>query len=175
MKCMSQHVRQRIWGRGRRWALLVASVVALGALSSPAGANTTVSFSRPTLTAGPRGGDSAVVLQIKNTSSTPISILSITSPDATSSMIGFDTNMCNGDSLMTPLTNVLIPGANAQLFGYRNQGAMLSGLKTSLTASSSVTLVVRWSDFQQAHTTVLHARVVTPPKGLTFKMARMRM
>lgn len=167
-----------------RRAQLVASMVALlgplctigwPATSASAADRSGVQFTTATVTAARVGGDSAVVVKITNHSRLPISVLSVSSPLAKSSMLGFDADMCNGATTMTPLSNILISPGSSQVFGYKNQGAMLSNSVASLTVGKMVPLHIVWSNFSRTTTTVLSAEVVAPPKGLHFRMAKMRM
>jgi copper(I)-binding protein len=131
-----------------------------------------VSFSRATVTAAPLGGDSAIVIKISNHSKSPIDIVQIDSPVAESSMIGFDSNMCNGSGQMIPLRNVLIPAGSSQKFGYRFQDIMLQRLTKKLEVGDQVVFTINWSNFQRPLTTRIIATVVKPPSGLRFKMRR---
>ena len=128
-----------------------------------------------TVTAAKAKGQSAVVMSIANGSGNPISLLSVTSTVSTRSMVDYDDNMCQGGSKMTPLANILIMPSQTQLLGYRYQGAMLSGLRRSLSKGESIPLVLTWSDFQAVHRVTVIAKVVAPPKGLRFLMSPMKM
>ncbi|MFY9782897.1 MAG: hypothetical protein WAK12_05120, partial [Acidimicrobiales bacterium] len=85
------------WLMAACWGLaLTPANPASGASSVKSG----VVLSHVTVTAAGLRGDSAISMTITNTSRNPISLLSITSPDTRSSMIDYDTNMCQGNHAM---------------------------------------------------------------------------
>ena len=128
-----------------------------------------------TVTAAPQGKESAVVMTLHNASGGPISLLNVSSSLAGMNMLYYDANMCQGNSLMTWLPNVLISRGYTQHLGYKNQGVMLSLLHQSLKVGQVVTLRVNYSDFSTSRSTTVRARVVAAPKGLHFAMSSMRM
>jgi copper(I)-binding protein len=134
-----------------------------------------VSISHVTVTAAKIQGDSAVVMSIANNSGAPISLISVTSSVAKSSMIDYDVNMCQGDHEMTLIANILITGGRTQDLGYRYQGAMLRRLKTAIVTGGMIPLVVTWSDFNKVHSKTVEALVVKPPRHLFFGMSSMAM
>lgn len=134
-----------------------------------------VAISSVTVTAAVRGSDSAVVLHLHNGTAKPLLLLSIKSPAAARHMIGYDTNMCQGNQAMVALANILVIAGNTQNLGYRFQGAMLGGVRRSLLIGQRVPLVITWSDFSVVHKTNITATVVKPPKGLRFIMTGMKM
>jgi copper(I)-binding protein len=151
------------------------ALVLVGSSSGAAAVNSRVVISHVTVTAANIRGDSAVVMSIANNSNDPISLISVTSSVAKSSMIDFDVNMCQGNHEMTLIANILITGRRTQRLGYRYQGAMLRQLKTSILKGGTVPLVVTWSDFNTVHSQTVEAKVVKPPKHLFFGMSSMRM
>ncbi len=157
--------------------LTIALAVLAGASSlasasvMPVGQKVELSRATVTLT---KNGESAVVVTISNKSKKPIELLSITSPSASSEMLYFDTNMCQGNQMMTYLPNIVIPGGHSQSLGYKYQGAMLSGIRQSLKVGDTVVLEVKWSQANgQDQTAFVNATVVKPPKHLRFLMGSM--
>ncbi len=152
--------------------------MALALVSSASGASAGVNdvvISHVTVTAAKSHGNSAVVMSISNKSGGPISLISVTSSDAKTSMIDYDVNMCQGNHAMTLIANILITGGRTQELGYKYQGAMLRQLKTSIVKGGTVPLVITWSNFNKAHTETVEAKVVKPPKHLFFGMTSMKM
>lgn len=157
-------------------SLVCCAGVALTATTDSSAASVHhVIISDVTVTAAKAEGQSAVVMSIDNTSNSPISLLSVTSPASRMSMIYFDTNMCQGNHAMIWLTNILIMGGHVQELGYQYQGAMISELRQPLVKGSRVPLTITWSDFQHPHTVTVEAKVVAPPKHLRFHMTPMHM
>lgn len=134
-----------------------------------------VFISKVSVTASKEGGESAVVMSITTSADSPISLLSVTSPDSRMGMIYFDTNMCQGNHTMTWLANIFISGGHTQQLGYKYQGAMISDLKQAFVKGQRVPLVIKWSDFQNIHTETVRALVVAPPPTLHFLMSPMKM
>jgi copper(I)-binding protein len=134
-----------------------------------------VVISHVTVTAAEIHGDSAVGMTISNNSEEPISLISVTSSVAKTSMIDYDVNMCQGNHTMTLIANILITGGRTQELGYKYQGAMLRQLKSSIVKGGTVPLVITWSDFNKVHTEKVDAMVVKPPKHLFFGMTAMEM
>lgn len=154
---------------------LVVTLVLVGVASDAFANGNDVVISRVTVTAAKVHGDSAVVMSIANNSGQPISLISVTSSVAETSMIDYDVNMCQGNHEMTLIANILITGRRTQELGYRYQGAMLRQLKTSIVKGGTIPLVVTWSDFNKVHSETVDARVVKPPKHLFFGMTAMQM
>jgi copper(I)-binding protein len=150
---------------------LASAPVASSASSPKSG----VVLSHVTVTAANLRGDSAISMTIANHSSNPISLLSITSPVTKTSMIDYDTNMCQGNNAMMQLANILIIGGHTQLLGYKYQGAMLRQLKETIVKGETIPVVITWSNFQTTHSVTVEARVVSPPKYLNFGMSTMEM
>lgn len=150
---------------------LTPAAPAFAASSSKSG----IVLSRVTVTAANLRGDSAISMTIANTSSNPISLLSITSPDTKTSMIDYDTNMCQGNNAMMQLANILIIGGHTQQLGYKYQGAMLRQLKEKIVKGETIPVVITWSNFQTTHSVTVEAKVVAPPKYLNFGMTSMEM
>ena len=134
-----------------------------------------LAVSHVTVTAATARGDSAVVMSLTNDTSGPISLISVTSPRSQSSMIDYDTNMCQGNHAMMMLANILISGGLTQKLGYSYQGAMLRELKVPLVKGQSIPLVIRWSNFQKSRVMTVEAKVVAPPRYLNFGMSSMGM
>ncbi len=128
-----------------------------------------------TVTAARVRGESAVTMSIGNDTGGPISLMNVTSPVSSMNMLYYDTNMCQGNTAMTWLPNILISSHQVQLLGYRNQGVMLSRLQESLKVGQRVPLRIKYSDFSSARTITVDALVVAPPKGLHFLMSAMKM
>lgn len=127
-----------------------------------------------TLTAATKNGDSAITLSLHNPLSENVLLQSVSSSIASGSMIFYDSNMCQGNTTMKPLANILVGAQQSQSLGYKYQGAMLSGLKQPLVVGSSVTLTLTWSENGASmHTESFIARVVAPPKGLHFDNSAM--
>lgn len=120
-------------------------------------------------------GESAVLMSIDNKTKGPISLLSVTSPESRMSMIYFDDNMCQGNSKMTWISNILITPGRTQKLALRYQGAMLSELKEPLIKGQTVPLTVTWSNYRSVHTLTVNAKIVSSPKGLHFLMSPMKM
>jgi copper(I)-binding protein len=139
-----------------------------------AGSNDIV-ISHVTVTAAKVHGNSAVVMTIANNSGGPISLVSVSSSDANTSMIDYDVNMCQGNHTMTLIGNILITGGRTQKLGYKYQGAMLRQLKTSIVRGATIPLIITWSNFSKVHTETVQAKVVKPPKHLFFGMTGMAM
>jgi copper(I)-binding protein len=159
----------------RRMALLCATAF-LALTAVPAGATSgKVSFNNVTVTAAASGKNSAVVMSIVNNSRKPISLLSVTARASGMSMIYYDDNMCEGDNMMTWLSNILIIPGHTQKLGYRYQGAMLGNLRQALVKGAMVPLTIRWSDFQKVKTATVEAKVVVAPAGLRFHLSPMSM
>ena len=126
------------------------------------------------VTATTKNSDSAIALKITNPSPTTILITAITSNLASSSMIFYDANMCQGNSTMQALSNIAIAPDSVVSLGYKYQGAMLSHLKVPLKIGSQIPLTVTWTDNQGgAHKQIVVAKVVVPPQGLNFGMSSM--
>jgi copper(I)-binding protein len=157
------------------FALVLAGAGALVVSPSSASSPKTPTISDVTVTAAAKGHDSAVVLKIVNSTSQPISLLSVTSPSAGGDMIFFDTNMCQGNHAMTVLSNIYISSGFTQKLGYKFQGAMLSALNQELTVGQKVPLVVTWSNFNTLHHSTVEAAVVAPPHHIKFLMGNMSM
>jgi copper(I)-binding protein len=152
--------------------------MALALVGSAPGASAGVNkvvISHVTVTAAKSHGNSAVAMTISNNSEEPISLVSVTSSVAKTSMIDYDVNMCQGNHAMTLIANILITGGRTQELGYKYQGAMLRQLKTSIVKGETVPLVITWSNFNKAHTETVEAKVVKPPKHLFFGMTSMKM
>jgi copper(I)-binding protein len=114
-------------------------------------------------------------MSISNDSKGPISLISISSPDTSTSMIDYDTNMCQGSHAMMQLANILITSGHQQALGYKYQGAMLRGVKEQLLKGQSIPVVITWSNFQTARSVTIEAKVVAPPRHLDFGMSSMKM
>ena len=131
-----------------------------------------VLISGATVTAGVRGGDSAVVLTFFNGTSQAVSLLSVRSTVANSDMVMFDDNMCQGNNVMIPMRGIYVTSGHTQLLGYKYQGAMLIGLHERVVVGGTLLLTVTWSDSRGfTHGTRVTARVVNPPKYLHFGSA----
>ncbi|MGC2174741.1 MAG: copper chaperone PCu(A)C [Acidimicrobiales bacterium] len=166
-----------------RKSLAALSVIAWGlltiAVGAPAvGASSTkgrVVISHVTVTAANAHGNSAVSMTITNDSKDTISLFSVTSPETKTSMIDYDTNMCQGNHAMMELANILIVGGHTQQLGYKYQGAMLRRLKEKIVKGETIPVVVTWSNFSKAESVTVEAKVIAPPKYLNFGMSSMDM
>ncbi len=134
-----------------------------------------VVLSRITVTAARIHGDSAISMSISNDSRGPISLISISSPETSTSMIDYDTNMCQGNHAMMLLSNILITSGHKQELGYKYQGAMLRGVREQLVKGETIPVVITWSNFQTARSMTIEAKVVAPPRHLNFGMTSMSM
>jgi len=158
--------------------LASCSLMTLIVFTSTCGASARTSdvvISHVTVTAAKIHGNSAIVMTIANNSGEPISLISVTSSVAKTSMIDYDVNMCQGNHEMTLIANILITSRRTQELGYKYQGAMLRELKSSIAKGGTIPLVVTWSDFNKVHTETVEAKVVKPPKHLFFGMTAMEM
>jgi copper(I)-binding protein len=159
--------------------LFGAAMTALGVglVAAPGGAakSGNIVINHATVTAARVNGKSAVVLSITNNSKSPISLTSVSSPVSGMSMIYYDENMCKGNHAMAWLASILVEPGHVQQLALRYQGAMLSELHSALKKGSSVPLVIKWSNFQRAHTLTVDAKVVAAPKGLHFHLTAMNM
>jgi copper(I)-binding protein len=90
-------------------------------------------------------------------------------------MIDYDTNMCQGNNAMVQLANILIVGGHTQKLGYKYQGAMLRQLKKKIVNGETIPVVVTWSNFQNARSVTIEAKVIAPPRYLNFGMISMDM
>jgi copper(I)-binding protein len=147
------------------------------ATSTPAHAASTsksgVTFTHVTVTASKARGNSAVSMTIENNSKDVISLYSITSSVTQSSMIDYDTNMCQGNHAMMKLPNILIYGGHSQHLGYKYQGAMLRQVRDKIIEGETIPIVISWTNFGSAHSVTVEAKVVAPPRYLNFGMSGM--
>jgi len=122
-----------------------------------------------TLTAAPTGGNSAIALTIKNSMKKNIVITGFTSADAGAAMIFYDSNMCQGNTTMTALPNILLAPGQSQNLGYKYQGAMLSQLKRALLVHQNLQIELLWHEVGGANQSQeISATVVKAPAGLHF-------
>jgi copper(I)-binding protein len=160
-------------------ALVATAALAVGpafaALPVGAASSSKVVVADATVTAARADGESAVVLTITNNSKGPISLTSVSSPVSGMSMIYYDQNMCQGNHAMAWLANIFIEPGHVQKLALKYQGAMLSRLHSALVKGATVPLVLKWSNFQNASSTTIEAKVVAAPKGLHFHMTSMNM
>jgi len=127
-----------------------------------------------TLTTANAGADSALTVTLRNTSSHTLYITGIGSSIARSSMIFYDSNMCQGDSAMIPLQNIAVSPGTIQKLGYKYQGAMLGALTTKLQLDGSAPMQINVKDSKNRFSTLtFKAKIVSPPKGLHFAMSGM--
>ena len=159
-----------LWTAGASCALMLA-------VSSPAQATSTsksgISFSHVTVTASKAHGNSAVSMTIENNSKEVISLYSITSSVTRSSMIDYDTNMCQGNHAMMALANIVIYSGHSQHLGYQYQGAMLRHVKDKIVKGETIPIVISWTNFGSPHSATVEAKVVAPPRYLNFGMSGM--
>ena len=155
-------------------AALVAALPGPVATASPS-SSSSLKFDKVTVTAARQSGNSAVAMSITDGSSSPVSLLSVTSPVSRMSMIYYDDNMCQGNSKMTWLANIFISPGHVQRLGYRYQGAMLGNLRSVLRVGHSIPITISWSDFSAVRKVTVMATVVAPPKGLHFLQSPMKM
>jgi len=128
-----------------------------------------VQISGASLTATAAGGSSAIVLTLKNNSDKNVLITGFSAAQTAHSMIFYDSNMCQGNTTMTALPNILMAPGQSQNLGYKYQGAMLSGLTTALVVGESVDLTLQWNvEGASAQSTTFTAKVVKAPAGLHF-------
>jgi copper(I)-binding protein len=156
-------------------ALGLVGVAALVASPGSAAAAGSLRILDVTVTAAAKGHDSAVVLKIVNSTTQPVSLLSVSSSSAGGDMIFFDANMCRGNNTMTALSNIYIPSDSIQELGYKSRGAMLSELNQKLTPGQNISLIVTWSNFNKVHHTRLKASVIAAPRHIRFLMGPMSM
>ena len=160
-------------------AVLLVGVVALAVVLTHARGSATattpaitvpggrVAIANVTLSANTRKGRSAISLQLANGTAGQIALTSVSSSVATSSMLHFDTNMCQGNSAMIHLNEIDVTPNHVQVLGYRNQGAMLAGLRQTLTPGQRVEVTVTWRDARGARQSqTVAALVVKPPANL---------
>lgn len=161
----------------RRLAAIWIPLILVIALAAPASAAkpSGVVISHVTVTAAKGGGEAAIVMTLKNGTTGPVSLLSVTSPDAGEGMIFFDTNMCQGNHAMTMLANLYVSAGFTQKFGYKFQGAMIGLLHKALVVGQKIPLVVLWSDFHGFKKTKVVATVVPAPATIKFVMGSMEM
>jgi copper(I)-binding protein len=153
----------------------VALVLVAPLSSASAATHSKLEIANVTVTATSKHGDSAVVMTIVNHTGGPISLMTVTSSLSQMNMIYYDDNMCQGNSMMTWLPNIFIMSNSTQPLGYRNQGAMLGGVTRPLKVGQIIALQVKYSNFSQAQTLTVNARVVAAPKGLHFLVSTMKM
>ena len=157
--------------------LLTTGCMLVGAsgLSGAASPSKTLKITDVTMTAAGRSGYSAVTMTLTDGTSLPVSLTSVTSSVSRMSMIYYDDNMCQGNSKMTWLANILISPGYVQKLGYRYQGAMLGNLRTAVHVGETVPVKIAWSDFAKYQDVTVMAKVVAPPKGLHFLLSPMKM
>lgn len=88
-------------------------------------------------------------------------------------MIDYDTNMCQGNHAMMKLPNILIYSGHSQHLGYQYQGAMLRQVKSKIVKGETIPIVISWTNFGSAHSAIVEAKVVSPPRYLNFGMSGM--
>ena len=142
-----------------------------GAVAGPLTVNGAekVQISGASLTAASVGGSSAIVLTMKNNSDKNVLITGFSTAQAAHSMIFYDSNMCQGNTTMAALPNILVAPGQSQSLGYKYQGAMLSGLTRALVVGESVNLTLLWNEVGgSAQSATFTAKVVKAPAGLHF-------
>jgi copper(I)-binding protein len=157
---------------------LLCSAALLVAVSGPvaeASSLKSLKITDVTITAANQSGNSAVVMSITDNSSSPVSLMGVTSSVSRMSMIYYDDNMCQGNNKMTWLANIFISSGHVQKLGYRYQGAMLGNLRTTLRVGEIVPIKIAWSNFAKYQNVTVMAKVVAPPKGLHFLLTPMKM
>lgn len=128
-----------------------------------------------TLTASTAGGDSALSVSLVNNTSETILISGFSSMVASSSMLFYDANMCQGNTAAKALSSISMAPGQTQNLGYKFQGAMLGSLKSALEVGQKVAVTLMWSDSSKTtHSLHVEATVVSPPRGLNFRMSGMR-
>ena len=149
-------------------------VLTLNTASQTDSASQGITISDATVTSSVAGGDTAISIKIHNASKNGILVTEISSPQASSSMIFYDANMCQGNTTMSQLSNIAISAGSTQTLGYKYQGAMLSGVVKVLTIGEKIPLVIHWTDVKNInHIANFSAMVVKPPLGLHFAMPAM--
>jgi len=157
-------------------------VIALGA--APAGATqrehvarngtSGVVVTHVTLTAGRRGGDSAVSLHFTNLGRHAVVLRTVSSPVAKVGMLHFDVNMCDSGSVMIMLPNLRVSGHSRTRLGTKGTGAMLQGLRSRLSVGTRVLLKITWTTTSGSkYVTPVTAIVVKKPRHLHFGMSSM--
>ena len=155
-------------------ALAGAPFGAASASVLPAGQS--VHIVKATLTAAPSSGESALTVSITNTSTKPLTLLSITTQSAKGWMLFYDANMCQGNQTMQYLANIFIPKGHTQQLGYTHQGAMLWRLSTPFKTGGTVLLDFKFAQANGTDETVFpSAKVVPSPRHLRFIMSGMSM
>jgi copper(I)-binding protein len=126
-----------------------------------------VAIAKVTLSANHQKGRSAVSLQLANGTDGQIAVTSVSATVATAAMLHFDADMCQNNSTMTPLREIDVAAGHVQVLGYRNQGAMLGGLRQTLLPGQHVEVTVAWRDARGARQSqTVTALVVKPPANL---------
>jgi copper(I)-binding protein len=164
--------------RFSRGLAILTSIATLCGISTAADASASakqITITKATATAAKLNGQSAVVLTLRNVTKGPITLFSVKSSVANKDMIFYDTNMCQGNHAMVPLSNILITAGNTQKLGYEYQGAMLWQLKKPLTTGEKIPLTITWDNFRSVHTMTIEAKVIKPPKNIDFAMSSMKM
>ena len=128
-----------------------------------------VSVADATVTSAAKNGMSAVSMNFSNGMKGPIDIVSVTAPLAKIGMLHYDQNMCQGNSTMVRIPNVVDPSGNLLAFSTRGFGAMLMGLHRGITSHQKLELDVTWADpTGRRHLSIVDAVVVPPPAHIHF-------
>jgi len=140
------------------------------------GAGHGVSVIGAQVTAATAHGNSVVRLSFVNATDHPVVLTAVGSPDARSSRLHIDSNMCQGGTLMIPIPEIDVAPHAEQPLGFKNEGAMLGGLLRPLSKGTNIPLVVRWTDEGGTmHALTTTAQVIAPPPHLNTAMIGMRM
>lgn len=140
-----------------------------------AGASGSVVISSVFVTAAPVGGNSALMMRVANDSNGLIALTSVTTPVSGMSMIYDDKNMLRRNNPMHWLSNIIIKSGHAQELALRNEGVVLSDVRTALVVGEALRLKVTWTDYHRSHSVTVEAKIVSAPKGLHFDMGTMNM
>lgn|GEM_PF-1291584 len=128
------------------------------------------------VTAATAHQNSVVRLDFVNATDHPVVLTAVGSPDARSSRLHIDSNMCQGGTLMIPIPEIDVAPHAEQPLGFRNEGAMLGGLLHPFTKGATIPLEVQWTDEGgAAHSLTTTAQVIAPPPHLNTAMIGMRM
>jgi len=163
---------------GRKIAVLVAvlmvSTIAYRLLSSST-SSSPLQISGVTVTATPKGEASVVSLQMRNRTSSPVVILSVSSPASRTSMLEYDADMCRGGTIVSPLPNIEIGAHQEMRWTTSGVGAMLMRSRGNLRPGDVVTLRVVAQVGLDTHTRTetVSATVVPQPRGLQTSVMTM--
>ena len=155
-------------------AVLIATTIAYRLVSSST-SSSPLQISGVTVTATAKGEASVVSLQLRNRTSSPVVILSVSSPSTRTSMLEYDADMCRGGTIVSPLPNIEIGAHQEMRWTTSGVGAMLMRSRGNLRPGDVVTLRVVSQVGLDTHTRTesVSATVVPQPRGLQTSVMRM--